>query len=115
MLDRRVAEALSKGGDPLTEPRRVDHWIYFASEPPRDAFIEEARTLGFAVEDATNEPDKVVPDRAAFAARPFVAHIYRTDSVQLDEIHEVAWTLHELASRHGGEYDGWQTSVETGR
>lgn len=104
MLDRRVVDRLAEEGDPLTQPRRIDHWSYFADKAQRGAFVEEARALGFAVQAETegNGP----------ADRPFGAQIHRVDSVKLEEVHQVAWALYGVARRHGGEYDGWETSVE---
>ena len=45
----------------------------------------------------------------------FAAQIHRIDSVQLEDIHAVIMDLFKISRKHGGEYDGWETSVERER
>jgi regulator of RNase E activity RraB len=102
MRDRGVVEQLLEHGDPLTKPRRVDHWVYFPDAAARDAFVRAAAGRNFdAVKPFAEQEDGV-----------YGVRLFRIDSVQLDEIHEVTMTLVELAEQHGGDYDGWETSVE---
>ena len=98
--DRRVVDVLQQHGDPLTVERRVDHWAYFPDERARSAFLAAVAAHGFE------------PQVPASTDENFAAHVHRVDSVALDDIHEVTTLLEELAEKHGGEYDGWETSVE---
>ena len=101
MRDRDVVDALEQHGDSLRTERRVDHWVYFGDVESRSRFAEAVHGLGFGIVelDASSESGPGL-------------QVHRVDSVQLDDIHEVTTTLQELAERYGGEYDGWETSVE---
>jgi hypothetical protein len=98
--DRRVVDVLRQRRDPLTTERRVDHWAYFPDERARSAFLTAVAARGF-------EP--AVP---ASTEDNFAAHVHRVDPVELDHIHAVTTLLEGLAEEHGGEYDGWETSVQ---
>ncbi|MBN2191324.1 MAG: DUF695 domain-containing protein [Polyangiaceae bacterium] len=106
MKDRKVVEELEKNGDPLVQSRRVDHWVYFSTATDRDEFVEAAKQAGFALADVGDAPS---------GDTRLAARLYRTESVELDDIHAVVMSLHELARDHRGEYDGWETSVEKPR
>ncbi|HEY0251026.1 MAG TPA: DUF695 domain-containing protein [Kofleriaceae bacterium] len=100
MVDRAVVDALANAGDPLAASRRVDHWCYFAKAADRDAFVDEANGERFELQGLS--------DDAMHGAQ-----IHRVDSVELESIHETVMSLVELAAKHHGEYDGWETSVES--
>ena len=101
MHDRRIVDVLHEHGDDLS-PRPVNHWAYFPSAAARDAFVADTGRLGFALEAASED---------ASGPMPFGANVVRDDSVEVDEIHDVVMSLIELARRHGGDYDGWETAV----
>lgn len=104
MDDRRVVQALADRGDDHASPRRVDHWARFATAEARDRFVRAAQDVGFALQRAAEiESD----------TRPFGAQLYRSDPVELEHIHDVVMELVELAAQDDGDYDGWETSVET--
>jgi len=103
MQDRRLVEVLEEKGDPLVTARRVDHWAYFSSVAARERFIVGATRDGFALEGTTEDS----PGERAFGAQ-----IFRTDSVELQHIHDVVMKLYAIAKQQDGEYDGWETSVE---
>ncbi len=96
ILDRRVVTNLREAGDENDLPRPVDHYAYFSDTGARDAFMREARALGFAVE--------VTLGRVG-------AHLVRHDPVDLEHIHGVVCELIDLVDRHGGDYDGWGAPV----
>lgn len=101
MHDRDLVDVLEEHGDRNETPRRVDHWIYFATAKARDAFVRSASRRGFSLEDSSRA-----------SSGHYGAQVFRTDPVELDHIHSVVMTLVALAERHDGEYDGWETSVE---
>lgn len=101
ILDNRVVEALAEQGDPLTEARRVDHWIYFEDRAARDQFEAAAKAAGFGVQDG-GEPN----DDGHLGIQ-----IHREDFVDIERIHAVVMELKALATRHRGDYDGWETVV----
>lgn len=99
MDDRRLVQILEEQGDRLTTPRAVDHWAYFPSAEQREAFFERARALGFTAEAEESE-------------HGHGARATRTDPIELDHIHDVVMSLVDAAKACGGEYDGWETSIE---
>jgi regulator of RNase E activity RraB len=101
IMDRRVVEQLAEAGDQHALPRPIDHYVYFPDKAGRDAFVAAVEAQGFEAE-ATEETE----------AEPSLgAHVVRTDAVELHHIHQVAMELIELASTHGGDYDGWGCPV----
>ena len=106
MQDRRLVTVLMDQGDTLATPRRVDHWAYFATASDRDAFAKAATAAGFVLEAALEDNP---------GERPFGAHVYRDDCVELDHIHEVVMLLYDAALANNGVYDGWETSIEAPR
>lgn len=100
--NRRVCEALERHGDKLVEGREIDHWIHFSNAASRDAFIDGAIKLGFAVR-VSSEPDED-SDR-------YTAQVWRTDVPSFGKIDSVTDPLFNLAAKYGGDYDGWESVV----
>jgi regulator of RNase E activity RraB len=94
-----------KEGDPLTAPRPVRHWVYFTSPENRAEFVSRAMSKGFQITDEHESDD---PE----AERPYGVTLERIDRVDRDSINEVTLDLFDLAQELGGEYDGWETTVE---
>jgi regulator of RNase E activity RraB len=103
ILDRRLVEALTDHGDPLTKPRRVDHSVAFSAEQGRAAFLAAVTELGF---------ETVAAEGKTGSRRRYSAQIHRVDSVELEDIHNTVMELKLLAEEHGGDYEGWETTVE---
>ena len=101
--NRRVCDALKRHGDRLLTPREIDHWSYFPSIEAADAYLEEVTAIGFQVR---NRPEGEGP------VLPFGVQVWRTDLPSYENIDNVTLPLFETAARHGGEYDGWESSVE---
>lgn len=99
MEDRREVEALARHGDRPERARPVDHQASFPTSEAREAFAAEAAARGFEL--AARRDDAPPP-------APFAVDLRRDDPVTLRHIHGVSWSLHELATRHGGGYDGWE-------
>ncbi|HEX5062229.1 MAG TPA: DUF695 domain-containing protein [Kofleriaceae bacterium] len=103
MQDRRVTDALAERGDSLTAPRRIDHWAYFTTAEGRDQFVGDVKAAGFALERAAHVEGHELP---------FAAQFYRDDAAELEHIHDVVMLLFELAEKHDGDYDGWESPVQ---
>lgn len=104
--NRHVIESLQKQGDSLKTPRAVSHWIYFNARENLAKFVAETEKRGFRTIQAT-ETD------AADAERCCCAIVERVDRVDWDSVNEVTLSMYRLAHQLGGDYDGWETSVET--
>lgn len=100
--NRRVCESLERHGDALTAEREIDHWAYFESAEARDAFVTAATQLGFALRVAS-DPDG---EQEAYGAQ-----VWRADIPSYRGIDDVTFPLDELATEHGGSYDGWECVV----
>ncbi|MCA4783142.1 DUF695 domain-containing protein [Empedobacter stercoris] len=102
--NRSVLENLKKNGDKLIKPREVFHWIYFKNDENRQKFIEIVKKENFEIVQTqyNNENDL-----------PYVLQIKRVDKVGYSDIDEYTLYLWNLAKENNGEYDGWETSVET--
>lgn len=100
--NRQTAEVLEQRGDLASRVRPVSHWAYFASTGARDAFVSEATARGFAFVGSSD--DGQAPGRS------FRVTLEKVHSVE--QIDDVSIELFRLARSHGGEYDGWETTVE---
>ena len=98
-----MVEILREQGDVLRARRRVDHELAFATAATRDAFVEAVARDGFTLERATERTD---------GERTFVAQVSRQDPIELDHIHDVVMLLVDAATKCGGEYERWTSSIE---
>jgi len=99
--NRRVCYTLERNGDKLIEAREIDHWSYFADSDSRNAFVNDAAALGFSVRKLSESVDD----------HRHCAHLWRIDVPSLDAIDDVTIPLFNLAAKHSGEYDGWESVV----
>lgn len=101
--NRRVIDQLQQQGDQLQTPRHIDHFIAFASEAGRDAFLQQAEQLGFSlVSKSLHEDDEDFP---------FALNIARKDVADWQSVDDYVWELVQLSEKHQGEYDGWGCEV----
>lgn len=98
--DRRVVEQLVEAGDDLAVERDVEHWVYFRTDADRAAFLDDLSTLG--------HPCAPTWDGDLFGVRVTTHH-----SVDIHTLGPVVRQLFQAASKHAGEYDGWETQVVT--
>jgi hypothetical protein len=99
--NRSVCDALKRNGDPLEEPRDIDHWCYFPTAADREAFLAEVLPLGYQLRELDQTDGE----------RPFKAQVFRSDIPDLDGIEVATMPLYEAALRHHGDYDGWECEV----
>jgi regulator of RNase E activity RraB len=90
----------------LTAPRVVSHWACFKSSVERAEFVANAVRLDFRVADEHKIDDPETP-------YPFSVMLERIDHVDFNSINDVTIQLFRLAQEFNGDYDGWETSVET--
>ena len=102
MGDQSVIRQLIQAGDDLTKERRVDHWLYFATERDLDDFLTTIKDKGFNIESKSINKE---------ASLPHQLQIWRTDKVDIYTIYPMTSELRELVSKHNGLYDGWETFV----
>ncbi len=100
MQDMRVLEHLQKEGDSLDQEREIDHWAYFPEAEQRDAFVAWALGEGYTLE---GKPDQ---------DQNYGALLRHIAAPELATITQHTIKLNRKASELGGDYDGWETSVE---
>lgn len=98
--NRRVCEQLQQHGDSLSEPRLINHCVYFENVDAIDSFAKFARESGFEVR-MLDESDRSDGSNGV--------EVSRHDSPA--DIDEVVILLLEKSLELGGEYDGWGCNV----
>ncbi|HPH66182.1 MAG TPA: DUF695 domain-containing protein [Kofleriaceae bacterium] len=98
IADDGVLMNLKSQGDPLTTPRRVDHWLYFNDAANRVACRAELLAEGF----------EALPLADVNQGR-YPLQVFRSDPLQRPSIHTLLEHLRLVAITHHGEYDGWET------
>ncbi|MEO9805199.1 MAG: DUF695 domain-containing protein [Reichenbachiella sp.] len=102
MANEKVLMQLQQAGDDLTKSRKVDHWLYFATEESKKMFLKYVKKKGFRVEGE---------DKIGGSELPFQLHISRNDPVSPNEISSLTLDLRRRAEEFKGDYDGWETIV----
>lgn len=102
--NRRVIDQLEKGGDKLTKSRDVFHWIYFKTDSDREKFIEKIKNDNFTIVDKGSNK--------SLGEFSYSLQIKRVDKVDQSSVDEYVIYLWEIADEIGGDYDGWETSIE---
>lgn len=100
--DRRVVETLIEAGDPLTEIRRVDHWLWFEKEEEVQSFIKKVELIGYKLEGY----NKVESVESLYSVK-----IWKKELPDLDSIYEITTNLRKIAKEDNGTYDGWETFI----
>lgn len=101
--DMDVLDALANAGDDRDVSRVIEHWAYFDSQVAADAFRQWLAGHGFTFKSSSNAEDDRVCVRFTHEG---VMH--------LAEITNYTIRCRRKAAELGGEYDGWETSVEKG-
>lgn len=105
ILNGRVLASLEEYGDQFDIEREVCHWIFFPSSEDRSRFMGAAVERGYQVIEQDDEGE---------GDRKFTLKVARTHAVDFGTINDVVLELFDLAEECNGEYDGWETPVETG-
>jgi hypothetical protein len=102
MQDQKVVMKLEEAGDKLEKPRRVDHWLYFATEKDRQCFLDGISSMKFTVEEMAREKQGQLP---------YKLQLSRVDMVDISSISKITLELRRKAKVCNGDYDGWETQV----
>ncbi|WP_299325937.1 DUF695 domain-containing protein [uncultured Maribacter sp.] len=103
MADQSVLRSLEEAGDLLSKSRPVYHWLYFSTEDEMKRCENDLVSSNFIVNNAGINTESDLP---------YELHVYRVDHVDIDTIYPITSQLRVMARKYGGEYDGWETSVE---
>lgn len=100
MNDLKITQALMEAGDRSTEPRRIDHWLYFPSKQLLDSCQVALTEMGFSVEKAgINDASDLKHE----------LQVYRMDKADINTIYPITSQMRSLANQYQGDYDGWET------
>jgi len=83
-------------------PRQVDHFIYFSTEPDREYYITYIQKHHFKIESR---------EKLLTLPKPFKLQISRLDMVDLSSMSKLTLALRIEAEKCRGDYDGWETLV----
>jgi hypothetical protein len=100
--DTMVLRQLAEDGDIAAASREIEHWAYFPDRASADRFAAIISAEGMSVlslDEPAEAPGKV---------QVYFSHV---GSVLPDDISSITIHLDELATRAGGQYDGWATPV----
>lgn len=100
--DAKTLKALVDAGSNLAKPHVIDHWLYFRDETSARAAGQELNSAGFSVEGIDKESEGA--DWRVLARKTMVP--------RLADVEKMSAYLEDLAKRHHGDYDGWETQVE---
>ncbi len=100
--DARTLKALVDAGSNLAKPHVIDHWLYFRDETTARAAGQELTAVGFSVEGIIKESEGA--DWRLLARKTMVP--------RLADVERTSTDLEDLAKRHHGDYDGWETQIE---
>jgi hypothetical protein len=100
--NRSVCLSLQQHGDPLTEPRPIDHFVYFTDAGNLAKFAAWAKGLGFEVHELGAPPSN---------PRKLGLQLVRTDVPSFEGIDAITLPLYREALATGGEYDGWGSPI----
>jgi hypothetical protein len=98
--DLEILETLEEHGADLAEPREIRVNLSFPSE-------QEAEAAGSELEEAGYE---VVGFEATGEEEPWAIRATRDLRVDRENVTGFRSHFHDLAERHGGEFDGWEAA-----
>jgi hypothetical protein len=101
--DMDVLDALAEAGDDADISRTVQHWAYFDSDTAAAAFRKWLASQAFTLKGSTKDED----------GRICVTFTHE-GVMHLADITDRTIHCRRKAEELGGDYDGWETSVEKG-
>ena len=109
--DLQVLEAMKAAGSDLSKPAHIIHYLYFKSMSSAESAATELRSSGFEKLNVHPSPGDSFWKRL-LGKREFSC-IAETHAVPSEaNVFESTRQMNDLAAKHGGEYDGWEASIE---
>jgi len=102
--DRKVIDQLLLSGSDLDRPRHTIHFLYFPSSETADGAAESLSQAGYSA-NPCERLDLGIPNEW-----PVIAE--KTDVVNAAAMELERIFLDAFAEALGGEYDGWETSLD---
>src|SRR4051794_34736939 len=109
--DRQVLAAMAAHGSDLSKPAHTIHFLYFKTIDAASAAADELRSAGYEKLRVHRAPTKSIWKRL-FGPRQFSC-IAETHAVASESaVFATTDRMNALAAKLGGEYDGWEASIE---
>lgn len=102
IMTGRVFSELEELGDKKEIEREIRHWAEFELTSDLSAFLD----------DVTKKNYKKIEQNYNEEKEKFVLILSCKSTTNFMELNDIALELFDLALKHNGEYDGWETSVE---
>lgn len=102
IADLKVLAALRAQGDVAETPREVAHWTYFPSQSEARQFADWAKLNFYAVNSIESTDD----------GKRVVVRFTHKGTMALADITHHTITINRKVRELGGDYDGWESSVE---
>lgn len=99
--NRNVMHQLQEQGDSFSRPREVYHWAYFRQKADLERYNAYVTSEGYSVRNQ-GQTEK----------GEWMLRFSREDNINPGNIDELVLPLWSQAEALGGDYDGWETSVE---
>jgi hypothetical protein len=97
--NRFTCKHLLEAGDSLEKERAIEHRCYFDKPDMRENYKHVLKNHGFIIQTDL-EHEKL-----------YGVQFYKIDAPLVYTMDELTFFLIESAKEHGGEYDGWETSI----
>ena len=101
--DLRVLDVLKEKGDINSVSRQVAHWAYFPERESAQQFADWARESAYEVNAIAATDDNKTVVRFA-----------RKGTMELEDITHHTIAINRKVRELGGDYDGWETTIERG-
>ncbi|MBM4000927.1 MAG: DUF695 domain-containing protein [Planctomycetes bacterium] len=111
ILNRRVLSDLEDHGDDSAVPREVRHWISLENDADLERFVRHAEERGFHRVSLPTEGDEDDED----APEGVLVCVGREETTEARTINETVVELFSIVESLGGEYQGWETSIQRGK
>jgi hypothetical protein len=109
--DRRLLAVLAAHGSDLSKPAHTIHFLYFNSLPAAQSAAAELSAAGYHVRRVSRAPSTSLWSRL-FGPRQYSC-VAETHAVPAEAaVFATTQRMNALARRLGGEYDGWEASIE---
>ena len=109
--DRAVIASLAENGADLTKPAHIVHYLYFKSIAAAEAAATELKAAGYRIKRVGKAPVTSLWQRL-FGPASFSCIAETNIAPSEENVSAASDFMNGLASKHGGEYDGWESSVE---
>ena len=103
IANRRLQQTMEESGDHLELEREVDHAALFPSREQAEAATQALSSAGFHVK---------APAPAEGSEGQWLLEFHRRDRCDGDRPDEFAFEVMRLIEPHGGDYDGWGSTLQ---